>query len=242
MALDNEYVYSRLNMSQWYQKLVDKVFSQEMLVDEINQEAGDSPYFSPFITVSRDPGSGGKPIAELVAKQLGYTFYNKKLLDEIAKSANMRREALDNIDEKTRSLIDDLVHNVLNPDYISERKYITHLCKVVLSVAQKGKSVILGRGSNFITPRPYGLHVRVTAPYRVCVSRAVQFEKVPYKKAREIVGDMMNERAAFVKQYFNKDIINPKYYDISLNTTYLSIESAAEIIVTAFKKKFPKAY
>jgi cytidylate kinase len=227
-------------MSQWYQKLVDKVFKQDELVEDILEEGASGPYFEPFITVSRDPGSGGKPIAELVAKRLGFTFYNKKLLDEIAKSANARRETLDNVDEKTRSLMDDLVHNVLNPEYISERRYITHLCKVVLSVAQRGKAVILGRGSNFITPRAYGLHVRITAPYRVCVSRAVRYEKVPYKKAREIVGDVMNERAAFVKQYFNKDIINPKYYDLSLNTTNLSIEAAADIIIYTFEKKFPR--
>jgi cytidylate kinase len=231
--------YSMEKMNQWYQRLVDKVFKQEALAEAIAEEERVETHFEPFITVSRDPGSGGKPIAKLVAERLGYTFYDKRLLDEIAKSAQTRRDVLDNVDEKTRTLMDDLVHNVLNPDYISERRYITHLCKVVLSLAHKGKSVILGRGSNFITPRAFGLHVRVTAPYRICVARAVEFEKVPYKKARAIVGKVMAERAGFVKQYFNRDIINPKYYDISINTTHLSIEDSTDLIVRTFKKKFP---
>lgn len=227
-------------MSYWYQKFVDRMLADKTVVEEIAHN-GDRPKyqdFGNFITVSRDPGSGGNPVAKLVAKKLGFTFYNKKLINEIARSANARRQILEEVDEKTRTQMDDLVHNVLNPEYISERRYIKHLCKVILSLAQKGNVVILGRGSNFITPRSKGLHVRVTAPYRVCVARAVQYEHVTYQRAREIIGKVMAERAGFVKQYFGKDIVNPKYYDLTITTTYLSIENTAQMIVNAYKRKF----
>lgn len=224
----------------WYHKLVDRYFGNQAVVEHISQSPSLSEVsFTPFVTVSRDPGSGGKPIAQLVAKRLGFKFYNRKLIDEISKSANMRSGVMEDIDEKQRNQVEDLIHNILNPEYISERRYIKHLCKVVLSLAHKGKAVILGRGSNFITPNAFGLHVRITAPYRVCVSRAVQYEHVPYEKAREIIKEVMSERAGFVKQYFGKDIANSKYYDLTLNTTFMSMEDAANIIVTAFHRKFP---
>lgn len=226
-------------MSQWYLKWVEDLMGQSRVVEQIgaNNEELEELNFKPFITVSRDPGSGGKPIAQAVAKKLNFEFYNKKLISEIAKSTKSRKEVISDIDERQRGLMDDLVHNVLNPEYVSERKYIKHLCKSILAVAQKGNVVILGRGSNFITPNAFGLHVRVTAPYRVCVARAVQYEKVPYQKAREIISEVTEERSAFVKQYFGKDIANPKYYDLTLNTTYMTIEDATDIIVRAFKRK-----
>lgn len=228
-------------MNGWYYKMLDQVFKrQEIIKENINDGNSEELKFKPFITVSRDPGSGGKPIAELVAKKLGFQFYDKQLVDDIARSAESRNKIMADIDEKSRSLTDDFVHNLLNPEYITERHYIKHLCKVILTVARAGKVVILGRGSNFITPKAFGLQIRITAPYRVCVSRAVQYERIPYHKAREIIQKKTVERAEFVKQYFGKDITQAKYYDLTLNTTFMSLEDAADIIIEAFKRKFPR--
>lgn len=228
-------------MSALYLKLADKLISRDNLVDQVKKGLVEKSFtYKPFVTVSRDPGSGGKPIAKLLAKKLGFKFYDAQLIREIAKSAEARREILKDVDEKQRTMIEDLVHNVLNPEYISERRYITHLCKVVLRLAQEGNVVILGRGSNFITPNAYGLQVRITAPYRVCVARAVQYEGVQHSEAREIIKKVMAERAGFVKQYFGKDITNAKYYDITLNTTYMTLEDARDTILSCFRKKFPR--
>lgn len=227
-------------MSYVYQKFTDILFNQQKIVERISKEQTELVTQEPFVTISRDPGSGGKPIAKLLAKKLGFKFYDKKLLNEIAKTSKTREEILKQIDEKTRTQIEDLVHNLLNPEYMSERRYIKYLCKVILSLTQKGKVVILGRGSNFVAPNAFGLNVRITAPYRVCVARAVEYEKVPYHKAREIIRKTIAERAGFVKQYFGKDINNPKYYDITINTTYYSIEQTVEIIIKAFKEKLLK--
>lgn len=226
-------------MENLIHNLVEKVFDRQEVFDRIHNETEEEFLkFHPFITVSRDPGSGGRPIAKIVSEKLNFTFYNQKLIDEIAKSAKARLDIMEDVDERQRTLMEDVVHNVLNPEYISERRYIKHLCKVVLKLAQNGGVVLLGRGTNFITPNSMGLHVRITAPYRVCVARAVKYEKMSYSKARQVIRKVAAERAGFVKQYFNKDIGNPKYYDLTINTTYLSLEDAADIIVAAFKRKF----
>jgi cytidylate kinase len=228
-------------MPDWYLKWVEEIMGKKNIVDGMQEISRlKNVQFGPFITISRDPGSGGKPIAEMVAKKLRFKFYDKELIDEIAKSAKARKEIISAVDEKERSLMDDFVHNLLNPDYITEERYIKHLCKVVLGIAHKGKAVILEHGGNFITPDAFGLHVRITAPYRVCVSRAVQFEKVPYSRAREIIREEIDERKKFVRQYFNRDIGRCKYYDVVLNTTYLSIKDAADLIVDMYHRKFPK--
>jgi hypothetical protein len=170
---------------------------------------------------------------------MNFEFYDEQFVLDIAKSTKARKEILEEVDEKSRTQVEDLIHNILNPEYISERRYITHLCKVVLHRALEGNVVLLGRGTNFITPNAFGLHIRVTAPYRVCVARAVQYEHVSHKKAREIIRKITKERAEFVKQYFGKNMFNGKYYDLTLNTTYMSLDDAVEIIMEAFKRKYP---
>ena len=225
-------------MSKLYLKFVDKFYKQLDIVEKSLVKEDKTPLFKPFITISRDPGSGGKPIAEKVAAKLGHEFYDDKLIEEVAKSAKLTKEVLSKVDEKSRQVVSDLVHHMINPDYVSESQYLQHLCKVLLTLSQKEQAVFLGRGSNYILPKKYGLRVRITAPYRVCVARAVQHEDVSYDKAREIIRDVTEERERFVKQYFGKDIGSSKYYDLTINTHYMSIDDAVEVICTAFKKRF----
>jgi cytidylate kinase len=193
----------------------------------------------PFITVSREAGSGGRLMAKAVAKALGFEFYNKKLIELIAEKAKKRKQLISSLDEKERGFIDDLVYSLLSSDYVSEQTYIKSLCEVVLSLARKGNCVILGRGGNFITSQYGGLHVRVAAPFLVRAGYTAQYEGYTLYKARERVKKIDKERKEFIKQYFGKNPSNANYYDLVINTTYLTIEQARDVVIAAFKKKFP---
>ena len=197
-------------------------------------------FHKPFITIARDPGSGGHPIGRMVAKELKFEFLDDELLEEIAKSTKKRKEILQNVDEKGRSAIDDLLQGLLNPDYVSDITYVSELIKVILSHAYKGHVVILGRGANFITPFAQGLHVRLTAPYPVRVRRAIDFEGHTPEKARDVIAKVQKDRKEFVKQYLRKDIEDTDAYDLSINTTYFTPAEATDLILRAFHSKFDR--
>lgn len=228
-----------------YQDLVNKMmkelgFRKVTGADLAEGEHAILSTLSPVITISRDPGSGGKPIAKKVAEKLGFAFYDEELVTEIAKSAKLRKSLLSQVDEKGRSLMTDFVHNMFNPDYVSDTEYLRHLCKVVLSIAYKGKAVILGRGANFITPFASGLHVRITAPERVRLRRAVQYEGYTLEEAKEINRTTENDRKEFIKQYFGEKISDSRFYDMILNTTFFNLDQSASVIIHAFKQKFTR--
>ena len=194
----------------------------------------------PFITIERDPGSGGRPISKLVAQRMDFEFYDDRLLEEIAKSTKIKRRVLEQIDEKGRSMIQDVTQSLLNPDYVSDVKYMRELIKVILTLGYKGRVVILGRGANFILPEGNGLRVRVTAPYRVRLQRAIYYETKTPEQAEDTVKRIERDRREFIHQYFNKDIDDPDYYDLVINTTFLSLDDAAEVIESASYQKFPR--
>lgn len=194
--------------------------------------------FQPFITISREPGSGGRPIAEMVAKDLSFELYDEKFVEDIAKSTKKRAEFIKSIDEKARSMVTDVLQSVLNPEYVSDMTYIRHAAKVVLTRAHRGKVVFLDRGTNFIVPSELALRVRIQAPYSIRVARAIKYEGVGLESAKEIIRSVDVDRKNFVRQYFGKNISNPNYYDVTLNTTHMSLEDARDLIILAFKRKF----
>ena len=194
--------------------------------------------FIPFITVSREAGSGGKLIAKKVAKSLGLKFYDKKLLELIAKQAGRRKKVITKLDERERGFLDDLIYSLLSPEYLAEQTYIKSLCKVVKALSLQGGCVILGRGGNFIASHKNGLHVRVVAPFWVRAGYTAKYEKRSLKNAIERVRKYDRDRKEFIQQYFGKNPSNTNYYDLVINTQYLSIDEAVEAVAEAYRQKF----
>lgn len=223
-----------------YYPLVNKIVSTLGIKDRLLQEIPEDHFFSkPFITMAREPGSGGAPIAKKLAERLGFVVHDETIIDKVAESTKRRREIIKIVDEKSRTYINDLIHSSLNPEYIDENMFIKELSRVILTFAHQGNCVILGRGSNFITPFARGFHVNIVAPYEVRVQRAMEYEGYDKTKAKEVIAKYEKEREEFVKKYFKKELSSRNAYDVTLNTTYYSVDEAAEILEIAFRKKFP---
>ncbi len=103
----------------------------------------------------------------------------------------------------------------------------------------KGRVVLLGRAGNFISPACRGLHVDIVAPMKTKIANTVKFDGLEPAKAKARIQKITSEREKFTTQYFKKDVWNPQYYDLTINTVCLSNEAAANMIVDAFYQKFP---
>lgn len=231
-----------MSESVWFSNLIDKVLKRSDMRTRVSrfQFTQSLPFSKPFITIAREPGSGGGPIGMELSKRLGFQFYDQQLIEEIAKSSKLRKEVIRKLDEKGRTAVQDFIQGMLNPNYVSDVTFVRYMTNVVVSLAYHGNTVILGRGANFVTPRDKGLHVRITAPRSVRMQRAIQYEHVSASKAREIIRDVEKDRRNFVRQYFNEDISKAEHYDLTVNTACLDLDRSVEIILSAFRAKFPK--
>jgi len=245
-AYSTLHIFSRINdilltnMTVDVYPFLNRFFKFQKLRKDLRKSKLDDPeqYRHPFITVAREPGSGGNPIAKAVADKLGFEFVDEQIIEEIAKSVERRKAIIEEVDEKSRTMMEDIVHSILNSEYVDNEAYMTELCKIVLAYAYKGKVVILGRGANFITPFARGLHVSVTAPYAVRVKRAVDFEGFSERKAKRVIAKVEKERHDFIMQYIQRDPKKVNSYDLTLNTTYYEVDEARDVIIKAFYKKF----
>lgn len=229
-------------MNIHYYPLINKALTSLRLRDVDPSEANlEKSFIKPFITVAREPGSGGAPIARAVAKKIGFTLVDEQIVDEIAKSTKKKKDIIRQVDEKSRSRIQDMIYSVLNEEYITDLRYMRALTKVLLTYAAKGHVVILGRGANFITPFAKGLHVNIVAPYKIRVERAMDFEGLNKTNAKKVIAEVEQERRNFVKQYLSKDPKKSNSYDLTLNTSYFKVDEARDIILEAFYKKFNRS-
>ena len=193
---------------------------------------------NPCIAVSREPCSRSRLITRKISKSLKIRFYDKELVDMIAKESKKRRELIDALDEKTQDTIGNIINSFLGLESLPEYSYIKNLSRVVCGISACHPAVIVGRGANFILPEKTVLRVRIIAPFEIRVEHAIKDEKINEKKAKKKLIKVHRQRKEFISKYFNKNISNANYYDLVLNTKYLAVNQTVEIIITAFKERF----
>jgi cytidylate kinase len=194
----------------------------------------------PDITISREPGSGGRVIAEMVAKKLRFRLLDKEILAKLASKLGIPEYEFAKIDERPRNWLSDTLYSILNPNYVSDVKYIKHLKQLIVETAKKDSVVIVGRGANFVLPPERVLRVRITASWETRVRNTAKYEHKTRANAEEWVYKVEKKRDDFVRQYFEQDPDSVTNYDLTMNTDHLSLEAGRDMIVNAFFDKFPE--
>ncbi len=111
-------------MALHYYPFIEKFLKARKLRENLPGVSYDSSFGRPFITIAREPGSGGAPIAAEVAKKLGFELVDQQIIDDIAKSTKKRAQVIRAVDERYRPLINDMVHSLLNTEYVNDVRYM----------------------------------------------------------------------------------------------------------------------
>ena len=186
---------------------------------------------SSLITISRAYGARGYRIGELIAEKLDWQVYSRQLVEYIADSTNLRHKVVADFDEKKKQ--HSLSNSLFDPKAYSSNKHYRHLVQVILSIADHGRAVIVGRGASFIAEKENNFRVLVTAPIEHRIHRYANQMKLSYKEAKKIVENKDKERADYISHYFKADVMDARNYDLVINVEHLTNEQVARTIVSA---------
>ena len=184
----------------------------------------------PVITVSREPGSGGKLVAAGVADRLGFDLFHQEVIHEMAQSAQVETRLLETLDEKGLSVLEDWISSLIQERHLWPDEYLQHLMKVVATIGKHGRAVIVGRGANFILPPGKRLRVRVVARRENRIENVAREFGVSIETAQKRIIKTESDRRAFIRKYFYANIADPLNYDLIINTSTSSLEAAVAAI------------
>jgi cytidylate kinase len=188
------------------------------------------------ITISREPGALGTSVARAAGRLLGWPAYDRELLDRIAAEMGTHPDVLKMIDEKPMNWLEEAVLNLVVQYNLSQDKYMVHLVAIVKSLAERGNSVIVGRGANWMLPHETTLNVRLVADRKDRVANLQRLHNLSEKDAGRLEEKLNRERHDFVKRHFGKEVSDPHFYDLVLNTSRLSVDECAEVIVATLHR------
>lgn len=202
-----------------------------------------------IITISREFGSGGRTIGELVAKELGVAFYDKVLIDIVAKKSGFAIDYIKNTEEQvTPSFLFNLAANgyytrtvFVNDGLPASDNLFILQSKIIREIAEKEPCVIVGRCADYIL-REFKdrLDVFVYAPLEDRVARAVKEYGVPEDVGEKTVRKNDKIRSRHYQYYAGEKWGDMRRYGLTLNSSAFGIEGSAAVIVDAAKKLLSK--
>jgi cytidylate kinase len=204
---------------------------ETFIKDQIEKWKKQTQTHIPVITISSEPGSGGRIIARGLAKRLNIDLFDRDIIKEISESAHISGAVIETMEKDRLSGIKDFIASLVNDRYLWPGVYLDHLMKVVAAIASHGNAIIVGRGANFLIPPEDRLSVRVIAPLEVRVKNVAKEFGVTREEAKRRVINRENRRSAFIRQSFNADVADPRNYDLVVNTQKLDIDASLGAVI-----------
>jgi cytidylate kinase len=222
---------------------IDQFVNQQILRWQEQRRIADrkrlqGEFQQPTICISREYGARGAAMGRLVAERLGFRYYAQELIHDIAEAAHVRKQVVESLDERVQDGISEWVAGLIKRGVFAPSDYLRNLSKVVLTLANHGKGVIIGRGAHFILDRQTTLRVRVIAPLETRIARIAERDGLSDDKAKATILRIDAERVAFNKQHYGADLTDPENYDLVVNAGTLGLAGAADVTVAAFRSRF----
>ncbi len=190
-----------------------------------------------IISISRGCYSSGKQIVEKVAKTLGYECVDREIILEAVRYFDISETALLHSLEEAPGFLDKLIHG--------KEKYLSYFRTALLEHVKKDNVVYHGHAGHLLLPQVrHLLKVRIIADMNFRIRNLQQEEGMFAEEAEKRLCKEDMKRYEWTKLIYNRDIQDPKLYDLILHVGTFTIEDACDLICTAAQspsfKTFPE--
>ena len=177
---------------------------------------------SSIITIGREYGSAGRQIGQEVARYFGIKCYDKELLEHAANDSGICKELFENHDERpTNSFLYSLVMDTYSFGYSSagftdmpmNHKVFLAQFEAIKKLAAEGPCVMVHADLDWRIKRIAG-----------------KYNKTP-KEAKDMITKTDKSRASYYNYYTNKKWGAAAGYSLSVDSSVLGIEGAAQAII-----------
>lgn len=197
-----------------------------------------------IITISRQFGSGGRTIAKKLAEKLGYDYYDKEIIENVALKSGLSPEYIASHGEDAPGTtafaygfesqgVPGVMEGMSASDYL--------WCiqsRVIKEIADKeNPCIIVGRNADYVLrERDDVMNVFIYADLEFRKDRIVRLYGESEKKPEKRLADKDKKRAVNYKHYTDRqwgDMVN---YDICMNSGKIGIDNCVDELCSIIEK------
>ncbi len=200
-----------------------------------------------IITLSREFGSNGRLIGQMLADKLGIKYYDKELIRLASEQSGINEKFFNLADEKISGKFNlfkknkTYKGNVLPPQddaYLSSENLFSLQAEVIKTLADKESCVIVGRCADYIL-KDYKnvINVFCYATNSVLYNNIAGRYGISLQEAEKLTEKTNKSRSEYHKVYTNTNWYDTKNYTLCINCGEIDPEESVLLIEEVLKSK-----
>ncbi len=192
-----------------------------------------------IITITREFGSLGRPIAHALSQKLGIEYYDRDIVDEVAKQLNLPVSQISDAEETSRNhFFAHMFPLGTDKQYIQDMIFDVQK-DIILDLARKSSCIIVGRCSDFLLQNePNVLNIFIYAPYKARLENCVNKLEMSEEDAKRTIMKVDKARSAYHKRYAGYSPADPLHKHLMIDSSLLGVEGTADLIAEIVQRKF----
>jgi len=196
------------------------------------------------ITIGHQIGSGGAYVGQKLADKLAIPFIDREILRNVAARVHVPVAQLETREQRLTSFWQsfswtaeclDPVKSLSADTYVpTDRDLFEVESEYIAGIAEKNPAVFLGRCGHYILrqhPRHFRLLVLAEVPARI--KRLAELYRLSPTEAGKMLDTNDRERAAYIYRFTKQNWLEPRHYDLCVNTTTVGLDNTVEIVFAA---------
>ena len=196
------------------------------------------------VTIARQFGAAGLPVAEKLSEKLGVEYYNRDLVDKAAEELDIpASEILEEEELKAvgRDSLFEKLYPLGNGPRNLQDKIFAAQSHVIQRLAERESCIIVGRCSDYVLKNhENALHVYLYASLEERVKNCVDYLHITEAEAFKMIPKAEKARNSYYLHYAGYMQDDPTGKDILIDTGRFGIDAVAEILESIVRKQLIK--
>ncbi|MBA4392626.1 MAG: hypothetical protein C0407_03640 [Desulfobacca sp.] len=205
------------------------IMIQERLKEEPRREQ------KPTITISRQFGSEGFPLAEILKDVLeqktgnSWTIFDKALIQRVSRETALSEHLLTHLGDASKAF--DTLATII-PGMQTHTEAFQVLARYFIRIALDGNAIIVGRGGAILTQHiPHCFHFRIEATLEDRIHSIERRLAVPFDEAKKLIIENQKVSDQFIENFLNCSMADRRYYHAVFNTSKSKLSNIAHSIL-----------
>lgn len=190
------------------------------------------------VTITREFGSLGRPIAKRLAELLNVEYYDRDIVEAAAKKMNLPVSIISSEEEKKSGFF-RMLFPLGTESQEQQKKIFETQAKIIHDLAAKESCIIVGRCADYVlSDEPDAVHVYIYASYAERLANCVGILGMKKSEAKKMIVEVDKARMAYHKYFANYAPGDPKHKHIIINSELLDVEGTAQALAAIIRVKF----
>ncbi len=190
------------------------------------------------ITITRQFGSLGRPIARELAEELGINYYDRDIVESVAQKTNLSVSEISDNEEVASNSFWKMKFPIISETRMVQDHIFEVQKNIIQDIAAREDCIIVGRCSDYVLKEHEKcIHIYIYASEEQRMKNCVEVLHLEPQEAKRMIKDVDRARDSYHTRYAGYLPNDENHQDIMINSGLLGTKGTAQALAEIIRKK-----